>query len=47
MTFDGDTCEELKTGDYVEIHKSCEVTKILKINQVSFLEVLRDKLSRR
>ena len=47
VTFDGDTCEELKTGDYVEIHKSCEVTKILKINQVSFLEVLRDKLSRR
>ena len=47
MTFAGDNCEQVKTGVYVEIHKSCEVTKILKINQVSFLEVLRDKLSRR
>ena len=38
---------ELKTGDYVEIVRSGEVTPILKINQISFLEVLRDKLSRR
>ena len=36
----------MKTGDYVEIKKSREVTRILKINQVSFLEVLRNKLSR-
>ncbi len=46
VTFDGDTCVQLKTGDYVEIQKSTEVTRIMKINQVSFLEVLRNKLSR-
>lgn len=45
VTFDGDTCFPLKSGDYVEIQKSTEVTRILKINQVSFLEVLRNKLS--
>ena len=46
VTFDGDTCFPMNTGDYVEIQKSTEVTRILKINQVSFLEVLRNKLSR-
>lgn len=46
VTFDGDTCVHMKTGDYVEIQKSSEVTRILKINQVSFLEVLRNKMSR-
>ena len=45
-TFDGDAIFPLKTGDYVEIKKSREVTRILKINQVSFLEVLRNKLIR-
>ena len=46
VTFDGDTCVQMQTGDYVEIRKSTEVTRIMKINQVSFLEVLRNKLSR-
>ncbi|MBS6398067.1 MAG: NAD(+)/NADH kinase [Clostridiales bacterium] len=46
VTFDGDTCFQMKVGDYVEIERSTEVTRILKINQVSFLEVLRDKLTR-
>ncbi len=46
VTFDGDTFVQMKTGDYVEIRKSTEVTRIMKINQVSFLEVLRNKLSR-
>lgn len=46
VTFDGDNFVKLKTGDYVEIQKSTEVTRIMKINQVSFLEVLRNKLSR-
>lgn len=46
VTFDGDTCVRMKTGDYVDIQKSTEVTRIMKINQVSFLEVLRNKLSR-
>ena len=46
VTFDGDTCVQMKTGDHVDIRKSAEVTRIMKINQVSFLEVLRNKLSR-
>lgn len=46
VTFDGATCVHMKTGDYVEIQKSMEVTRIIKINQVSFLEVLGNKLSR-
>ena len=39
------TYTSMKQGDYVEIRRSKEVTKILKINQISFLEVLRNKLS--
>lgn len=46
VNFDGDSIFPMKTGDYVEIQRSEAVTRILKINQVSFLEVLRDKLSR-
>ena len=46
VTFDGDSCFQVKSGDYVEIQKAAEVTRIIKINQVSFLEVLREKLSR-
>lgn len=46
VTFDGDHYVRLRTGDSVEIGKSARITKILKISQASFLEVLRDKLSR-
>ena len=46
VTFDGDSCFRLRSGDYVEIRRAAEVTRIIKINQVSFLEVLREKLSR-
>jgi len=46
VTFDGDTYFQMKSGDYVDIERSAEVTRILNINQVSFLEVLRNKLSR-
>ncbi len=44
-TFDGDTNFPMRSGDQVEIRRSSEVTRILKINQVSFLETLRNKLS--
>lgn len=44
-TFDGAASFHLRTGDYVEIGRAAEVTRILKINQVSFLETLRNKLS--
>ncbi|MCD8098914.1 MAG: NAD(+)/NADH kinase [Lachnospiraceae bacterium] len=46
VTFDGDHYVRLRTGDFVEIGKSSRITKILKISQASFLEALRDKLSR-
>lgn len=46
VNFDGDSIFPMRTGDYVEIQRSEAVTRILKINQVSFLEVLRNKLSR-
>lgn len=47
VTFDGDTSFRMHSGDYVEIKKSMEITRILKINQISFLEVLRNKLSKK
>lgn len=44
VTFDGENSAALGSGDYVEIVKAEQVTKILKINHVSFLEVLRNKM---
>jgi NAD+ kinase len=46
VVFDGAAGFELQAGDYVEIEKSRLVTRIMKISQASFLEVLRTKLSR-
>lgn len=43
-TFDGEVCVPIFTGDYVEIEKSRKTVQILKINQISFLEVLRNKM---
>ena len=34
----------LGEGDYVEIQKARQVTKIIKISNVSFLEVLSSKM---
>lgn len=45
VSFDGDFNIPMKTGDRVEIACAREVTKIIKINKVSFLEVLRKKMS--
>ncbi|HEY9574661.1 MAG TPA: NAD(+)/NADH kinase [Lachnospiraceae bacterium] len=44
-SFDGDTNIPMRTGDKIEIICAKEVTKIVKINKVSFLEVLRKKMS--
>lgn len=45
VSFDGDERMMLNTGDYVKISKSRKYTRILKINDISFLEVLRSKMA--
>lgn len=44
-SFDGAAFYGMKPGDHVEVRRSEEVTRILRINRISFLEVLRNKLS--
>ena len=43
-SFDGRNGFEMRTGDRIIITRSAQTTKILKLNQVSFLEVLHRKL---
>lgn len=43
-TFDGDTTVELMTGDRIVIRRSRQSTKLIKLNDRSFLEVLSRKL---
>lgn len=43
-TFDGRMGMELKTGDEIRIKRAEKVTKLIKINQKSFYEILRSKL---
>ena len=44
VTFDGATSVPLETGDRLTICKAKESTKIMKINKISFLEILRRKM---
>lgn len=44
-TFDGDTTVKMGCGDYIEIRKSARTVRFVKIDQISFLEVLRRKMS--
>lgn len=44
-TFDGDTTVKMRCGDYIEIRKSGSTVQFVKIDQVSFLEILRRKMS--
>ena len=44
VVFDGDGSYDLMAGDRVEITKAKECTNIIKINKISFLEILRKKL---
>lgn len=44
-TFDGDASVEMKCRDFIEIRKSCRTVQFVKIDQVSFLEILRRKMS--
>lgn len=43
-TFDGRMGMELETGDEIRIKRAEKVTKLIKINQKSFYEILRSKL---
>lgn len=44
VTFDGQQSIQLTTGDRIVIHKSENVTKMVKLFDVSFYEVLREKI---
>ncbi|MDO4344493.1 MAG: NAD(+)/NADH kinase [Eubacteriales bacterium] len=44
-TFDGDTTVRMDCKDYIEIEKSARTVSFVKIDQVSFLEILRRKMS--
>lgn len=45
VTFDGDEFIDLVTGDRIVICKSSKDTNVIKISNISFLEVLREKMS--
>ncbi|MCI7813701.1 MAG: NAD(+)/NADH kinase [Lachnospiraceae bacterium] len=45
-TFDGDTSVKLKSSDKIVIRKSEKSTRMIKINQINFVEVLRNKMSK-
>ncbi len=44
-TFDGDTTVRMNSKDYIEIEKSSRTVCFAKTDQVSFLEILRRKMS--
>ncbi|WP_026653186.1 NAD(+)/NADH kinase [Butyrivibrio proteoclasticus] len=44
--FDGSENVQMKTGDQIEIERSEKITKIIRLNRVSFLEVLGKKFDR-
>lgn len=45
VTFDGDTSVKLKGKDFIDIGKSNRTVQFVKIDQISFLEILRRKMS--
>lgn len=44
-TFDGDTTVKLMSKDYIQIQKSERTVRFVKTDQISFLEILRKKMS--
>lgn len=44
ISFDGADTIALKTGDRIKIKKSSKVTRLVRLNSVSFLEMLRRKM---
>ena len=45
VSFDGDTKVNLEPGDYYEIEKSDMVTKVVKLDHRTFLDILKHKMS--
>lgn len=44
VTFDGTDIMRLRTGERVVIQKAQEVTKLIKLSKLSFVETLREKM---
>ena len=42
--FDGDTLVRLENGDYIEITKAETVTRVVKLDHRSFLDILKTKM---
>lgn len=45
-TFDGDTSVKLNSGDKIVVSKAVQKAKMIKTKNTSFLEILREKISR-
>ena len=45
VIFDGDTSRELHSGDRIRIRRSGSSTKLIKLQQTSFVEILRKKMN--
>lgn len=45
VSFDGDNSQKVYAGDSIEICRSGQYTNIIKLNRISFLEILRKKMS--
>ena len=45
VSFDGDRIVHMKVGDKILVRKAAKSTEILKLNRVSFLQILRRKMS--
>lgn len=43
-SFDGDTCVPLSSGDYVEVERSDMVTRMIRLDHRSFLDILKHKM---
>ena len=44
VSFDGDRIVHMKVGDKILVRKAAKSTEILKLNRVSFLQILRRKM---
>ena len=45
VIFDGDTSMSLKEGDTIHVKRSSRMTRLVKINNTSFVEILRRKMN--
>lgn len=45
VTFDGDTSVKLNVGNMIEVTKSEKITRLIKLNNTSFVQILRKKMN--